>query len=240
MTDLDQIKGHTTDKIRDQASRDQGVCPPPKSPSRVCPVRVSVSTRGVARVQHISECVQPVPVLARCVSSTYQCAYECVQDADTRQDPGPGVARPGGLPPPKSCPRVCPVRVSVSMRVSSPFQRFRGVCPARAVYPGRRGVCVLCPACACMRTVCVQHVHGCVQDADDRQDLGPGVARPGGLPPRFRAKMEQLKTFEGLLCERQGHNLALTVLFVPCSLDRCPPVTKGATSQTPESTFTSF
>jgi len=37
---------------------------------------------------------------------------------------------------------------------------------------------------------------------------------------RFRAKREQLETFYGLLPESQGQNLALTVLCVPCSLDR--------------------
>ena len=35
---------------------------------------------------------------------------------------------------------------------------------------------------------------------------------------RLRAKMEQLKRFEGCLPGSQGHNLALTVLHVPCSL----------------------
>jgi len=36
---------------------------------------------------------------------------------------------------------------------------------------------------------------------------------------RFRAKREQLEIFEGLLPERRGPNLALTVLYVPDSLD---------------------
>ena len=37
---------------------------------------------------------------------------------------------------------------------------------------------------------------------------------------RFRAKREQLERFyEGLVPESQGQNLALTVLYVPCSLD---------------------
>ena len=37
---------------------------------------------------------------------------------------------------------------------------------------------------------------------------------------RFRAKREQLQTVSGLLPEGRGRNLALTVLCVPCSLDR--------------------
>ena len=36
---------------------------------------------------------------------------------------------------------------------------------------------------------------------------------------RFRAKREQLKRFHRLFPERQGHNLALTVLHAPSSLD---------------------
>ena len=36
---------------------------------------------------------------------------------------------------------------------------------------------------------------------------------------RFRAKMEQLEGFEGLLPGSQGQNLASTVLCVPSSLD---------------------
>ena len=36
---------------------------------------------------------------------------------------------------------------------------------------------------------------------------------------RFRAKREQLKRVQGLLPERSGQNLALTVLYVPYSLD---------------------
>ena len=34
---------------------------------------------------------------------------------------------------------------------------------------------------------------------------------------RFRAKREQLKWFDGLLPSSQGQNVALTVLYVPCS-----------------------
>ena len=36
---------------------------------------------------------------------------------------------------------------------------------------------------------------------------------------RFRAKMVDLKTLFGVFSESQGHNLALTVLYVPYSLD---------------------
>ena len=36
----------------------------------------------------------------------------------------------------------------------------------------------------------------------------------------FRAKREQVQRFERLLSESQGHNLALTVLCVPSSLDK--------------------
>ena len=36
---------------------------------------------------------------------------------------------------------------------------------------------------------------------------------------RFRAEREQLETFEALLPKSQGQNLALTVLYVPYSLD---------------------
>jgi hypothetical protein len=43
--------------------------------------------------------------------------------------------------------------------------------------------------------------------------LGPTET---GLPP---AKTEQLDRFCGLLPERQGHDLAVTVLYVPYSLD---------------------
>jgi len=43
----------------------------------------------------------------------------------------------------------------------------------------------------------------------------PGVVLPG----RCRAKREQLERFQGLLPEGQGQKLALTVLFVPSSLD---------------------
>jgi hypothetical protein len=45
---------------------------------------------------------------------------------------------------------------------------------------------------------------------------------PGHAPcriSRFRAKRTQLKPFEGLSPEIQGHNLAVTVLHVPFSLD---------------------
>ena len=35
---------------------------------------------------------------------------------------------------------------------------------------------------------------------------------------RLRAKMNQLEKVQGILPERQRHNLALTVLYVPCSL----------------------
>jgi len=43
--------------------------------------------------------------------------------------------------------------------------------------------------------------------------LGPGSSAP------FQAKREQLKKLYGLLPESQGQNLALTVLYVPHSLD---------------------
>jgi len=36
---------------------------------------------------------------------------------------------------------------------------------------------------------------------------------------RFRAKSEQLQRFKGLLPEGHGQNLALTVLYVPYSLE---------------------
>ena len=35
---------------------------------------------------------------------------------------------------------------------------------------------------------------------------------------RFRTKREQLKSFQGLVSESQGQNMALTVLYVPCSV----------------------
>ena len=35
--------------------------------------------------------------------------------------------------------------------------------------------------------------------------------------------MENFKTFQIILHESQGQNLALTVLYVPCSLDSGPP-----------------
>ena len=52
---------------------------------------------------------------------------------------------------------------------------------------------------------------------------------------RFRAKTKQLETVEGLLPESQGQNLALTVLYVPYSLDSClPELTLGkSTSKRP-------
>ena len=40
---------------------------------------------------------------------------------------------------------------------------------------------------------------------------------------RCRAKREQLKRFQGISFERQGHNLALTVLYVPNALDSGHP-----------------
>ena len=42
-------------------------------------------------------------------------------------------------------------------------------------------------------------------------------------PLRFQAKSEQLKRFEGYSLERQGQNLASTVLYVPHSPDRDVP-----------------
>ena len=39
-------------------------------------------------------------------------------------------------------------------------------------------------------------------------------------PDRFRAKREHLKIVQGLLAESQSQKLALTVVHVPCSLDR--------------------
>ena len=45
---------------------------------------------------------------------------------------------------------------------------------------------------------------------------------------RFRAKREQLLRVEGLLPEGQGQILALTVLYVPSSLDSGPSVTLNA------------
>ena len=36
---------------------------------------------------------------------------------------------------------------------------------------------------------------------------------------RSRAKREQLDRYQGLLPESQGKNLAVTFLYVPCSLD---------------------
>ena len=61
----------------------------------------------------------------------------------------------------------------------------------------------------------------------------PRRARPGlaGLRPhnpRFRAKKEQPKRFEGLSPDSHGHNLALTVLYVPCSLDSGSSLPKAA------------
>jgi len=42
------------------------------------------------------------------------------------------------------------------------------------------------------------------------------------LPIRLRAKRGQLERFYGPLAEIQGHNLALTVLYVPSLLDGVP------------------
>ena len=44
---------------------------------------------------------------------------------------------------------------------------------------------------------------------------------------RYRAKRERLETSKILLPESQGQNLALTVLYVPCLLER------GAPARTP-------
>jgi len=45
------------------------------------------------------------------------------------------------------------------------------------------------------------------------------VARERELRYRCRAKREQPEQFEGVLLESQGQNLALTVLYVPSSLN---------------------
>ena len=45
------------------------------------------------------------------------------------------------------------------------------------------------------------------------------MQRGGGQRDRSRARREQLKRFLGLLPESQGQNLAVTVLYVPHSLD---------------------
>jgi len=42
---------------------------------------------------------------------------------------------------------------------------------------------------------------------------------PVGNDGRIREKKEQFKRFQGLLPERQGQSLSLTVLYVPCWLD---------------------
>ena len=47
----------------------------------------------------------------------------------------------------------------------------------------------------------------------------PCVLTPGIHLVRFRAKRKPLKGFEGLLRKGQGQDLALTVLYVPYSLD---------------------
>ena len=50
------------------------------------------------------------------------------------------------------------------------------------------------------------------------RDHSHGVAVAGGSH-RCRAKREQLQGVQELLPESQGHDLAVTVLYVPCSLD---------------------
>ena len=46
----------------------------------------------------------------------------------------------------------------------------------------------------------------------------------------FEQRGDKLKGFDGLLPENQGHSLALTVMFVLCSLDngQAPSMKKGA------------
>ena len=47
----------------------------------------------------------------------------------------------------------------------------------------------------------------------------PAEAVAGHRRPRFHEKREQLNRVDGHLPESEGHNLALTVLHVPSSLD---------------------
>jgi len=51
------------------------------------------------------------------------------------------------------------------------------------------------------------------------------VTGPGGMQPatysHFRTKREQLERFWGLLPESLGQNLALTVVYVPCTAAGC-------------------
>jgi len=49
---------------------------------------------------------------------------------------------------------------------------------------------------------------------------GPSGSCASFLQVHFRAKRVQLKRFDAVLTESQGHNWALNVLYVPCSLDR--------------------
>ena len=46
-------------------------------------------------------------------------------------------------------------------------------------------------------------------------------------PDRSQAKTEQLQTFQGRVPEMQGQYLAVTVLYVPCSLLRTPLFWEG-------------
>ena len=49
--------------------------------------------------------------------------------------------------------------------------------------------------------------------------VGQTVTPDGDSPYHLRAKKEHLKGFRGLSPESKGHNLALTVLYVPYLLD---------------------
>ena len=69
---------------------------------------------------------------------------------------------------------------------------------------------------------------GCIRWQGHIPDCGPvhailvprrQLTRAGFVPGRFGAYREQLKWFKGFVHERQGQNRALTVLYVPYSLD---------------------
>ena len=49
----------------------------------------------------------------------------------------------------------------------------------------------------------------------------------GSATPRFRVKMEELKSSYGLLPESQGQHQALTVVYVPYSLDCGRPLRRS-------------
>ena len=54
--------------------------------------------------------------------------------------------------------------------------------------------------------------------------VGTAPTTPG-TPYRFRAKRKQLRMFSGILPERQGQTLDVTVLHVPYSLSSGTPAT---------------